>query len=53
MRGEAQKSPIKFVLFCFNLFTTTTNAKKPLLLITSLSAAAFGYGPKAPHNYHE
>jgi hypothetical protein len=40
--GENQKSPIKFVLFWFNLFTTTTNAKKPLPSITSLTAAAFG-----------
>jgi hypothetical protein len=39
--GKIKKSPIEFVWFCSNLFTTTTNAKKPLTLIGYL-AAAFG-----------
>jgi hypothetical protein len=46
------KSPIEPALLCFNSFTMTINAKKPLLLI-AIWTAAFGYGPKAPHNYHE
>jgi hypothetical protein len=32
-RGEPQKSPIEFVLFCLKVFTITINAKKPLLVI--------------------
>src|SRR4028119_1356367 len=41
-RGENKKSPIEFVLLCFKLLTILINAKKPLPLITSLSAATFG-----------
>jgi hypothetical protein len=47
---EHKKSPIELVLLCFKLFTTITNAKKPLILIGFLRSGfwnqlVFGASP--------